>query len=92
MRNLIAITCAVVLNCLIIWVMFSPWYSRHAYTTVLVSLLFATPALGTYWMLYIAIRNEKQPLPFALVALLPYAFLWYYFDRVTTGRYKAESC
>ena len=75
MRSLIAITCALVLNCLIILVMFSPWYSRHAYTTVLVFLLFATPALGTYWMLYMAIRNEKKPLPFALLALFPYAFL-----------------
>jgi len=49
-------------------------------------LVFAVPPLGTFWMLYVTIRYEKRPLPLMLVAFVPYAFLWYYFERVRPGK------
>jgi len=36
-------------------------------------------------MLYMAIRYETQPLPMMFLAFVPYAFLWYYFERVRAG-------
>jgi hypothetical protein len=49
-------------------------------------LVFAVPPLGTFWMFYVTIRYEKRPLPLILVAFVPYAFLWYYFERVRPGK------
>jgi len=38
-------------------------------------------------MMYMSIRYEKKPLPFVLLALLiPFTFLWYYFERVRPGK------
>ena len=39
----------------------------------------------TFWnllVLYIVIRYEKQPLPYILLAFIPYFSLGYYFERV----------
>ena len=45
--------------------------------------LFAFAPLGGFWMAYMAIRYEKNPLPLVLLALfVPFTFLWYYFERV----------
>jgi hypothetical protein len=47
----------------------------------------AIAALGGLWMLYTAVRQEKHPLPMILLALfIPYAPLWYYFERIRPGR------
>jgi len=49
--------------------------------------LFAVPPVGAFWMMYMSIRYEKKPLPFVLLALLiPFTFLWYYFERVRPGK------
>ncbi len=37
-------------------------------------------------MLYMAIRYEKHPLPMVLLAFVPFAFFWYYFERVRPGK------
>lgn len=50
-------------------------------------LVFVVPPVGTFWMLYVSIRHETHPLPMALLSFVPYAFLWYYFERVRTGKY-----
>jgi hypothetical protein len=44
--------------------------------------IFAVPPLGGFWMMYQAIRYEKEPFPLVLLAFIPYTFLWYYFERV----------
>jgi hypothetical protein len=41
-------------------------------------------------MLYIAVRYEKRPLQFALLSVIPYTFLWYYFERVRPGKHKTR--
>lgn len=51
--------------------------------------LFGIPPLGAFWMMYVAIRYEKNPFPLILLALfIPFTFLWYYFDRVRPGKVR----
>ena len=38
--------------------------------------------LGSFWMIYVAIRHERHPWPMILLAFLPFAAFWYYFERV----------
>ena len=48
--------------------------------------LFAIPPLGAL-MMYVSIRYEKNPFPMVLLALLiPFSFLWFYFERVRPGK------
>jgi len=38
---------------------------------------------GVLWMLYQTIRHEPKPLPYAALAFcVPFAWVWYYFERV----------
>ena len=45
------------------------------------ALVTVVPTVGAFWMIYTAIRFEKNPLPFILLAIIPFACFWYYFDR-----------
>jgi len=71
---------------LMAWVVFSRWFTRDPFLIFILIVLFVTPNLGTIWMLYVSVRFEKSPLPFALLAFVPYSFIWYYFQRVRPGR------
>ena len=51
-----------------------------------VVVVFAVAPIGAFWMLYMAIRYETHPLLMVLMAFVPYAFLWYYFERVRPGK------
>ena len=52
--------------------------------------LFAIPPVGALWMAYMAIRYEKNPFPMLLLAfLIPFTFLWYYFERVQQTKRNA---
>lgn len=44
--------------------------------------VFAVGPLGCFWMLYFVIRHEKHPLPWMLLAFVPYFAVGYYFERV----------
>ena len=48
--------------------------------------LFAVPPLGAFWMMYMSIRYDKNPAPMILLAFIPFTFLWFYFERVRTGK------
>jgi hypothetical protein len=73
------------------WIITIPGISRNPLFMVLVVLVFAVPPLGAFWMLYMSVRHEEHPLPLMLLAFLPYTFLWYYFDRVRTGKLSRNS-
>ena len=60
-------------------------------SSLLLVFVFAVPPLGAWWMIYMAIRYEKNPLPMILLAFLPYTFVWYYFERVRTGKHLART-
>jgi hypothetical protein len=64
--------------------------SQNPVFVFLVVVVFAVPPIGAFWMLYMSVRHEKKPLPLMLLAFVPYAFLWYYFERVRTGKYISE--
>jgi hypothetical protein len=72
------------------WITITPGVPRNPLLTFLVVVVFAAPSFGAFWMLYVAIRHEKHPLPMMLLAFIPYTFLWYYFERVRPGKYGAE--
>ena len=42
--------------------------------------------LGTFWMMWVAMREEKQPWPMFWLAFVPFLSLWYYFERVRPRR------
>lgn len=45
--------------------------------------LFVIPSMGALWMMYMSVRYENSPLGMVLLAaFVPFAFLWYYFERV----------
>jgi len=50
--------------------------------------LFGIPPFGAFWMMYMSIRYEKNPLPLIVLAFLPFTFLWYYFERVRPGKVR----
>lgn len=79
----------IALNTMLAWLTWSHYSSTNFYVITMVALLFIVPNLGTIWMLYTAVRFEKKPLFFILLAFVPYAFAWYYFERVKPGRHKS---
>ena len=42
----------------------------------------AVATLGAVWMMYVTLRFEKNPWPMFWLAFVPFASLWYYFERV----------
>jgi len=50
----------------------------------------AGPPIGTFWMLYVSIRHEKDPVPYMLMAFVPFMFVWYYFERYKTGKHTGR--
>ncbi len=72
------------------WFVLGPWFVRSPAALFFVLLFFMVPPLGSLWMLYQSIRYEKKCLPFVLLALVPYAFVWYLFERYRK-RSRAES-
>jgi hypothetical protein len=63
------------------WMITVPGAVKSPLLIFLVIVIFTIPPVGAFWMLYMAIRHEKHPLPMIILAFVPYAFLWYYFER-----------
>jgi hypothetical protein len=59
------------------WIVAGPWFPTSTLAMLLVFLSFSAPSIGGFWMMYIVIRYEKDPLPMILLAFVPFAFLWY---------------
>lgn len=57
---------------------------------VLVLFVFCIPPIGSFWMLFVVIRHEKHPLPWMLLAFLPYFSVGYYFERVRRNKVEAR--
>jgi hypothetical protein len=45
--------------------------------------------VGSFWMMYVALREEKQPWPMFWLAFVPFSSLWYYFERVRPRRLRS---
>jgi hypothetical protein len=48
-------------------------------------------AIGLFWMIYHSLRYEEKPLPYILLALVPFMFVWYYMERSRSGIPQAPS-
>jgi len=73
------------------WFMATPGGPRNPLQLLLVVMVFGVAPVGTFWMMYVSIRHEKHPLPLVFLAfVLPYSFLWYYFERVRPGEHKSR--
>jgi hypothetical protein len=90
MTRILWVPLALVLASLALWIVVGPWFPKNSFVIFLVAAYFGASALGGFWMLYIAVRYEKRPLQFALLSVIPYTFLWYYFERVRPGKHKTR--
>jgi hypothetical protein len=54
-----------------------------ALLTGLVGLASLVANIGTLWMLYQSIRYEIRPLLFCVLSIIPFSFVWYYYERHT---------
>ena len=90
MRALLSIIAGLMLNLLMAWIVIGPFHTHNVLGLAVVVLLFGIPNLGTFWMLYVSIRHEKRPLPYVVLAFIPYSFIWYYATRVRTGKNLSE--
>jgi hypothetical protein len=70
-----------------LWMITASEIPRNPLLVVLLVAVFAAAPVGTFWMLYVAIRHEKHPLSIVLLAFIPYVSLWYYFERVRPGKH-----
>jgi uncharacterized membrane protein YqjE len=59
-------------------------------TLVGLAILYVVAPLGSFWMLFVVIRHEKHPLPWILLAFLPYFSVGYYFERVRRNRVETR--
>jgi len=73
------------------WMVTIPGVVRNPLLMFLFVVVFAVPPFGAFWMLYMSLRYEKHPLKMVLLAFVPYAFLWYYFERVRPGKLASYS-
>lgn len=71
-----------------VWAVVGPWFPGGTVARALLFMFFICAPIGSFWMIYDCARQEKRlPMHF-LLALLPYAFVWYYFDRVKPRQYR----
>lgn len=86
MKALVYIVMGCALLGLLVWLLTLNETPQNSSVMFLIVLIFLVPAVGAFWMMYEAIRHEKHPLPMVLLAFLPFAFLWYYVERVRQGK------
>ncbi len=80
---------AVVVFAFAVWVIITPGDPTRVAWFVPVSIaVFVVPPIGAWWLVYMVIRKESRVFPMILLALVPYGFVWYYFERVRGGKYK----
>lgn len=67
-------------------IVLSPWRPANSFESLLVIAYFAFAGIGQWWMIFMVLRHEPKMLPLLLAAfLLPFSFIWYYFERVRPG-------
>lgn len=63
------------------WVLSASQAPNNSPIFFVIFVVFMIPPIGGLWMVYVSIRYETRPWPMILLALLPYSFVWYYFER-----------
>ena len=74
------------------WIVTSPvTVPPQPLSVALTALLFGVSPIGSFWMLFVVIRYEKHPLPWVLLAFIPYFWVGYYFERVRRNRIEPRT-
>jgi hypothetical protein len=58
-------------------------FGATALLTGVVGLATLVANIGALWMLYQSIRYELRPLLFCVLSIIPFSFVWYYYERYT---------
>lgn len=58
-------------------------FGATAVLTAVVGLATLLANIGALWMLYQSIRYELRPLLFCVLSIIPFSFVWYYYERYT---------
>lgn len=91
MRVMLWILPGFTLTGLTFWLVTRPWFPGNPVLgALLYGVVSGVSVLGGFWMIYAAIRYERNPWPFILLAFLPYACFWYYHERVKPMRRSAR--
>jgi hypothetical protein len=91
MKLLLWVSLGLAVTGLAFWMVTTSGIPRNPFIVFLFVAVYAVAPVGAFWMLYVAIRNERRPLPIILLAFVPYAFFWYYFERVRTGKHRTRA-
>lgn len=86
-----SIVLGVIILIVAVWFVGSSWFPGAPVTGPLVFFVFVAPPVGTFWMMYMAIRHDARPLQIILLSFLPYTFLWYYFERVKPRKHLSRN-
>jgi hypothetical protein len=73
-----------------LWLVLGTWLPKTAISLTAVVAFFLCAPIGALWMLYDCSVRERPPFIYFLLALVPYAFVWYYFDRVRPRKLRTE--
>jgi len=76
-----------------VWIFVRNWL--HPHPTLFEALLIGVPyglvyPIGTLWMIARSLRTDRHSGAFMLLAPAPYAFVWYYFERVNPNAHVAR--
>ena len=66
------------------------WNMNSALAFAIGFLPFIISAIGQMWMMYTAVRHEREPLLFFILAGFPLVFVWYYYFRVKAGKIESR--
>jgi len=91
MRTLIYVSLPVITSGVAAWIVIGPWFPTNQFELVLTVLFFLAPNVGGLWMIYTAARHERRPWRYIWLALLPYTFVWYYFERARPRQIRGKS-
>jgi|SRR5277367_2441717 len=69
------------LICMFVLVTSSSGAAQKGYVVVPTLALLLASNIGGFWMLHQAIRYEKKPLPYVVLAFVPFYFCWYFLAR-----------
>jgi len=72
------------------WLVTNPEIPRNPFLIFLLIVVYSSSPIGSFWMLYTAIRYEKRPMPMIFLAFLPFAAFWYYFERIRPAKFVAS--
>jgi hypothetical protein len=81
-QHLIAALAMFCLTAFALNIIFGTWLPKTTLGMAALIAFFVIAPIGGIWMLYDCAFREKPPIIYFLLSPVPYAFIWYYFDRV----------